>query len=217
MSDRIYSPRCPFYPFYLAGAHYCNGGAAGGCGRSDGHAHPEAEHQGPGLPAPGKDQGRGHQVLLSQQLGTFCCRTSRGKLTALSCLTWRLSTQRRRGTGWTMPWTSTTRSARALLKPRYLRPKCEHSNLWFPRPRQKRSASAGTSLIRMCRSWRRRSPLAGGVRWISQTWNACHWKSRRTWKIPIQVTMEHLEESIRTLKEMFIERKPVIEVWEKFQ
>ena len=31
-------------------------------------------------------------------------------------------------------------------------------------------------------------------------------------KLLIQVTMEHLEESIRTLKEMFIERKPVIEV-----
>ena len=31
-------------------------------------------------------------------------------------------------------------------------------------------------------------------------------------KMLIQVTMEHLEESIRTLKEMFIERKPVIEV-----
>ena len=31
-------------------------------------------------------------------------------------------------------------------------------------------------------------------------------------KILIQVTMEHLEESIRTLKEMFIESKPAIEV-----
>ena len=31
-------------------------------------------------------------------------------------------------------------------------------------------------------------------------------------KLLIQVTMEHLEESIRTLKEMFIEKKPVIEV-----
>ena len=31
-------------------------------------------------------------------------------------------------------------------------------------------------------------------------------------KLLTQVTMEHLEESIRTLKEMFIERKPVIEV-----
>ena len=37
-------------------------------------------------------------------------------------------------------------------------------------------------------------------------------KKRENILILIQVTMEHLEESIRTLKEMFIESKPAIEV-----
>ena len=58
--------------------------------------------------------------VTTKELGKTCCRRiSRGKSMVLSCLTWRPSTLRRKETGWTTPWTSTTRSGRALLKLRF--------------------------------------------------------------------------------------------------
>ena len=58
--------------------------------------------------------------VTTKELGQTCCRRiSRGKSMVLSCLIWRPSTLRRKETGWTTPWTSTTRSGRALLKLRF--------------------------------------------------------------------------------------------------
>ena len=58
--------------------------------------------------------------VTTKELDKTCCRRiSKGKSTVLSCLTWRPSTLRRKETGWTTPWTSTTRSGRALLKLRF--------------------------------------------------------------------------------------------------
>ena len=118
--------------------------------------------------------------------------------------------------GWTMPSIVTTRSDRVSPRRRWFFYKHLKTNVRVPcpRPRRRPCVSVGTSWTRTFLSWPRQSPPGALVRWT------CFCKDLEDSCLIcliIQVTMENLEESIRTLKEMFIERKPMIEVCDIFE
>ena len=168
---------------------------------------------------------------------TLLSRTCNGRSTVLSCLTWRRSTRTRRETGWTMTirtisltkifetyQTTFDRLDDALDSYNQIRQSLAETQVIFLQTLENQcsSTSSKAKAETLCVCWNKldqdvseltKAITSGGASKVNRLQQGFQF----VWFVIVQVTMENLEESIRTLKEMFIERKPMIEVCDIFE